>query len=49
MNTGRAKKIRKAVYGENAHKPVRYVWDSKGTIRATGLRRRYQDAKKTGA
>ncbi|KKN14681.1 hypothetical protein LCGC14_0993690 [marine sediment metagenome] len=45
MNTGRAKKIRKSVYGDTAHRPVKYVKDSKGTIRAVGLRRHYQEVK----
>ncbi len=45
MNTGRAKKIRKSIYGDTAHKPVKYVKDSKGTIRAVGLRRHYQEVK----
>ena len=38
MNTGRAKKIRKSIYGDNAHRPVKYVKDSKGTIPSSWIK-----------
>lgn len=46
MNTGKAKQIRKQIYGDMSHRNRYYTRDAKGTIRAIGLRAEYQKAKK---
>lgn len=49
MNGKQAKRIRRAVYGDNAHlsDTVRRQVKDRGTIANVGLRRGYQAAKKT--
>jgi hypothetical protein len=52
MNARRAKILRKVIYGDQSTKQKRkYIWDvgkegSCGGIKATGLRREYQDDKR---
>jgi len=46
MNSKRAKKIRKSIYGDHSHRQRRYIRDEEGTIRCIGLRRAYKEAKK---
>ena len=47
MNGKKAKKIRKAVYGDNAHRAKEYVnYQGDGSRRSVGLRRLYQLAKR---
>jgi len=41
-----AKRIRKSVYGDMSHRDVIYGKDKHGAIRATGLRKVYQEQKR---
>jgi len=46
MNSKKAKKIRKLIYGDHSYRQRRYIRDEEGTIRCIGLRRAYKEAKK---
>jgi len=46
MNSKRAKKIRKLIYGDHSHRQRSYIRDEEDTIRCIGLRRAYKEAKK---
>ncbi len=46
MNARASKMIRKQVYGDFSHRDTQYKEDWKGTIKATGMRSRYQNLKK---
>ena len=46
MNGRRAKRIRKAIYGDFSIRNPEYTIDVNGTIRCKGRRRFYKEAKK---
>ena len=46
MNGRRAKRIRKAIYGDFSIRDPEYIIDVNGTIRCKGRRRLYKEAKK---
>jgi len=46
MNGRRAKRIRKAIYGDFSIRNTEYTIDMNGTIRCEGRRKLYKEAKK---
>ena len=46
MRGSKAKNIRKKIYGDLSHRTRTYIKDNRGTIRNTGKRKEYLEAKK---
>ena len=49
MSQKKMKELRRIIYGDMSHKSRNQMYYTDGSIRDTGLRRKYQDAKKKSA